>query len=184
MKLSMKHIVAAMFLCVLMGVVSAQPAADKSKLAAELSAALGIEEMFAAYLRACLASNAVYDPKEVFRTNPSYFGGVSPKSAYWPEVESVFRNYQKQICSYVTAADFSKFYADHFASALSKAELQSAIRFYSTAGGKKLRAVNLVANDDFQKYAQSKWGTLTKQSGAEADGEVSKIAQKYKRDPK
>jgi hypothetical protein len=184
MHLSMKRIVAGAFLCALMGAVSAQPATDKSKLAAELSKALGVEEMFAAYLQTCTASDAIYDPKEVFRTNPSYFGGVTPKSAYWPEVEAVYRNYQNQFCSYVTVEDFTKFYTDHYASTLSKTELQSAIRFYSSAVGKKLRTANLSANEAFQKYAQSKWGELYKKSLAEANGEVSKIAQKYKKDPK
>lgn len=184
MKLSMKPIVSAIFLCAIFGSVNAQPTAEKSKLAFELAAAIGVEEMFSTYLRVCTTSNSVYDPNEVFRTNPSFFGGVSPSSVYWREVEAVFQSYQKQVCGYVTSADFSKFYADQYAAVLSMEDLRSAIRFYSSAGGKKLRAVNLLANDAFQKYAQTKLGEMYKKSLAEANGEILKIAKKYKKDPK
>ena len=169
--------------CAFFGSVSANSASDKSKLAAELAFALGTEEMFAAYLRECTASNASYDPIAEFRINPAYFGGISPQSSYWPEVETVYRNYQKEVCGYITPKDFREFYADHFVSALSTEELRAAIRFYSSVGGKKLRTANLSGNEAFQKHAQLKLSALYKKSALEWRADVAKIIQKYKKNP-
>ena len=177
------RLLAVGLICAFFGGLSASSPSDKSKLAAELSTVLGTEEMFAAYLHACTASNVGYDPKDEFRANPAYFGGISPQSSYWPEVETVYRNYQRQVCGYITAADFRKFYADHFASALSAEELRAAIQFYSTVGGKKLRATNLLANEAFQQYAQSKLGALYKKSAFEGRADIAKIVQRYKKNP-
>lgn len=184
MKSSMKRATVAILLFALGASVNAQPTADKTKLAGELSVLLGTEEMFIAYLKECTAPNTIYDSKNVFRSNPSYFGGVSPKSAYWPEIEALYRNYQKRICGYVTPTDFSKFFAGHYATALSTEELKSAIRYYSSAGGKKLRMANVSANAAFQKHAQAKMEELYKNLFAEVNDEVLKITQRYKKDPK
>ena len=175
------RLLAVGLICVFFGSLSASSPSDKPKLAAELSTVLGTEEMFAAYLHACTASNVGYDPKDEFRANPAYFGGISPQSSYWPEIEMVYQNYQRQVCGYLTAADFRKFYADHFVSALSAEEMRSAIRFYSSVAGKKLRTANLSANEAFQMDAQTKLGAQYKKSVFEGRVEVAKIIQRYKK---
>lgn len=179
-----KRLLALGLICAFFGSVSANSIDEKSKLAKELTSALGTEEMFATYLHECTASSVGYDPVAEFRANPDYFGGISPRSSYWAEIEQLYRNYQKQVCSYITPADFREFYANHFVSALSTEELRSAILFYSSVGGKKLRTANLSANEAFQKHAQLKLSVLYKKSALEARADVAKIIQRYKKNPK
>ncbi len=88
------------------------------------------------------------------------------------------------MCGYVTAEEFSRFFAKHYADSLSVEELKSAIAYYSTPGGQKVRTANVTANEAFQKYGQDRIGELYKKTYSEVSNEVVEVIRKYRKDPR
>jgi hypothetical protein len=179
----MRHFILAAALLIPVS-AAAQPTTEHEKLAGELARLLGTEEMFAAYLTQCTAPTSGYDPRHLFRENPAHFGGISPQSAYWPEIEALFQKYQGRMCAYISAAEFSRFFAEYYGRDLTTAELKAAVDFYSTPGGRKVSLANQTANRAFQAFAQAKMQDLYKSTYSEVSAEVVEVIRRYRRNPK
>lgn len=180
----MKRTIVAISLLALITHAVAYPHQQAEQLAGQLAQLLGTKEMFSAYLAQCSAPNSAYDPKYIFKNDPAHFGGISPQSAYWPEIEALFLNYQQRICAYITAEDFEKYFASYYAKTMTIDELKTAIAFYTSPGGKRLSAANQAANAGFQKFAQEKMAELYKKTSAEISSQVVDVIHKYKKAPK
>jgi hypothetical protein len=180
----MKPIFVAVLLVAFAPSALAGPVGKSEQLSKELAELTGTKAMFAAYLQQCVAPNSGYDPNSFFKSNPSYFGGISPKSAYWPEIEALFREYQRQMCNYITPEDFSTYYASYYKKALTENELKASVAFFTTPTGSKFSAANQGANAEFQKYAQEKMSELYKSAYAELNAKLAGIVQKYQKAPK
>src|SRR4030095_12910157 len=95
------------------------------------------------------------DPNVEFNTNPGTFGGLSPQSAYWPEVEAIYERFRATACAYATAEKFERYIGEQFAGQISEADLRAAIAFYESPEGKRLHKASVRVNDSFQAFAQS-----------------------------
>jgi len=154
------------------------------QLAHELARLLGTEEMFSAYLSQCSAPNSGHDPRHLFRENPAHFGGISPQSAYWPEIEALFQKYQRRMCAYISAPEFSRFFSDYYGRSMTTEELKLAVDFYSTSGGRKVSLANQAANREFQAFAQFKMRELYNTTYSEVSTEVVEVIRRYRKDPR
>ncbi len=164
----------------------AQPESRRLELGYELADVLQSATMFEAYLKYCRApmEEGPFDPKFAFRSDPSGFGGVSPQSAYWPEVEAAFQAYQQESCSYLTADRFRDYVARSYADRISTDDLVAAIAFYSSPLGKRLLSATLAINEAFQGYAQEQMALALKSAYPKVGAKLREIARSYQAAPR
>lgn len=178
------HYITATLLLV-SGSAIAQSTPRKLELATELMKVLRIEESFGAYLQECSkAEGSPYDPKIEFRANPGIFGGISPQSVYWPEVEAIYKRFQAASCAYSTPEKFSRFYVQHFAEHVSEEDLRASIAFQSSATGQRLQDAVLSANAGFQKFATQLMSEVYELGRAQFQTDVRALQHMYKTDPR
>lgn len=162
----------------------AEPTARQLELGQKLAGLLRTQSMFEAYLKQCVASDGggVFDPKTTFRTDPGAFGGVSPQSAYWPEVEAIYREYQSETCAYLTPEAVQSFYGRKYAEYTTEADLEAAVEFYSSPVGARLQESSVRINEAFQGYAQELLG-IAYRSAAKVSTKLKELALKYRAKP-
>ncbi|TFW28025.1 DUF2059 domain-containing protein [Massilia horti] len=141
--------------------------------------------MFNAYLVQCEKSEGTYfDPIVLFKNDPGAFRGVSPQSAYWPEVEAAYRRYQVRVCGYLTTDEFTEFVARQFADRTSLDDLRASIAFQSSPAGRRIQQASVAVNEAFQAHAQASLQTAVPDAYKEVQFELAAIAEKYRRAPK
>ncbi len=164
---------------------SARPSNDRSQLGASLMALWELDKLFDAYQKECSSpTTRIYDPTTVFATDPASFGGLTPQSAYWPEVQSAYKKYEERMCQYASREDFASIYSDELTRDLSTAELHDAINFYASPLGKKLISGNARANDVFQREASQRMAKLYRSAYAATASDLAEIVRKYKANPR
>lgn len=129
-------------------VAFAESPKDSNRLARELVQLLRYETQMEAYRDQCMKMAKTVPPESLIKETPEKFGGITPKSPYWPRVVSAYEQYYKELCAKPTASEFLDAMAKVYAERLSIKELKSAVNFYSSASGKKLvDAHKMVAAD-------------------------------------
>lgn len=163
-----------------------EPTTTQLQLGRELANLMRVQAMFDSYLQQCTASSgaAAFDPKTAFSADPGSFGGLSPQSTYWPEVEAIYRAYQKETCAYITSEAFLSFYATKYAESTSETDLRTAIAFYSSPVGKRLQESSVRVNDAFQVYANERLGAAYRTAYKRVHVDLRELMRKYQREPK
>jgi Uncharacterized protein conserved in bacteria (DUF2059) len=164
----------------------AEPTTKQLELGRKLADLLRTQSMFEAYLKQCVASGDanVFDPKTAFRIDPGAFGGVSPQSAYWPEVETIYREYQSETCAYLTPGAFQSFYGRKYAEYATEADLQAAVEFYSSPAGARLQESSVRINEAFQGYAQELIGNASRSAYTKIGAKLKELMRKYRAEPR
>lgn len=123
------------------------------------------------------------DLAAAYRARPGDFLGISPQSAYWPEVKRAWHASHGDRCAgseESPAAILARSYAEH----LSKAELRQAIAFQESPGGRAFIAATEKARVDLENELSARG------DGAEGEGPdafertMLRLKAKYERDPK
>lgn len=135
--------------------------AGSKTLALELAQAHQYPKMFDNFINSCLRTKkmSAYD---LYEANPKYFGGLSPNSKYWSEIEKVTNQYWQDVCQYMSEGEMTDIFIDHYQKEFTDSELIELIDFYSSELGQKIANTNLKANFDFQDFAYS---AMSKKSG-------------------
>ena len=134
--------------------------------------------------KTCGKNSPNFDPKAAYRTDPQSFGGVSPESNYWPEVESAYSKFQSRICAHMSAKDLLGLYAELMTAAMSDDELRQSIAFFSSPAGKRIVAASANAEKELMLRAGDKLQKLAAELWSETRLEVVAIAEKYKKNPR
>jgi hypothetical protein len=120
----------------------ADPASERLTLGRQLVERMGYRDMYERTGRMCShPEGSGLDPKTLVEANPNALGGITPKSAYWPRLEAVFKSYRLSLCQVISADGMLEFMAGNFANRLSAQELRAAITFYSSLEGRSLKHV-------------------------------------------
>lgn len=134
--------------------VGAAPSAETEELGKQLTKLLRFDEMFQSSLKACTEPEGTpFDPRVEFTLSPESFGGISPQSAYWPEVEEIYKRFQFKACSYASPQKLSNFFSERLASKLSAEDLKAAIAFHSSPVGKRIGQATIESDAEFQTFA-------------------------------
>jgi hypothetical protein len=158
---------------------------EKLQDARHLVEIMDYKATFDAYLSQCNKSEGTYfDPITVFKSDPGAFKGISPQSAYWPEVEAAYRRYQNRVCEYFSADAFAEFFAQELASRISMDDLRTAIAFQSSAAGQRLQRASVAVNAAFQTQAQMSLRAVTAEAYKAIQSELVTIIEKYNELPK
>ena len=181
----MRHSLVATILYLFAATVNAAPSATQLALGQELAELLHVRALFNSYLKECTsAASPTFSAKLAFNTSPGSFGGLSPQSAYWPEVEVIYRQFQVATCSYISAEKFLSFYAEELAARNTEEDLRAAIAFNSSPAGRRLQASVLATNEVFQKYAQEQIGAAYAAANGPYQAAIRALVQRYRQDPK
>lgn len=98
---------------------------------------------------ACAAASAAIraDLAAAYRARPGDFHGISPQSAYWPDVVRAWHAYHGDRCDSSPAAILARSYAEN----MSTAELRAVIAFQDSPSGRAFIAATERARADLEK---------------------------------
>lgn len=156
----------------------------KTALAVELADLIQVRRVASEYITRCGVEGTYLDPKRIFDVEPGYFSGISPQSAYWPEVVALYRRYQSTVCSAVTADEYARVFAEQYAQNLSEGELEATVSFFSSATGRRYVSVSSEANFAMLTYMNREMKSAMERAFKEAQQEVQAIVLRYRKDPK
>jgi len=176
----------APLLCLLIACTShAQPPEVRLKLSEQLVDLMHVRTMFNAYLRQCNEpEGSPFDPKIEFKANPGSFGGVSPQSAYWPEVESIYGRFRASACAYATADKFAAHYSQQLALRSSEQDLRAAIAYFSSPAGRRMQEVAVTVNESFQKFASELMLQAYGVAREQFQADIQALLRKYQKEPR
>lgn len=132
----------------------------------------------------CVPSKEVgADLAAAYRARPGDFHGISPQSAYWPEVKRAWHAARGDRCANPEespAAILARSYAEH----LSTAELRQVLAFQESAAGRAFIAATEKARADLDQELSAR-GEGDEVAGPEAFERVMlRLKTRYERDPK
>jgi len=163
----------------------AEATPEKMALAKELVRLLQFDQVQADYLTECAKPATSSSAAAIaYRQHPEAFGGLSPKSAYWSEVETVYTHYREKTCEYATSEGIANFFAEKFAERASVDDLRASIAFNSSPVGQRILAIEVSANRDFQKYANELVLKATEEAEYQYQKEIAVLVQKFRTAPR
>ena len=155
------------------------------QLSAQLSELMRVRTMVDAVLKQCNdPESSSADARSSFTSSPGSFGGISPQSAYWPEVEAIYTDYRNGMCTYLTVDGFLAYYAGVLAERNSEEDLRAALLFYSSSAGKRFQDSVVMASVAFQDYASDSMKRSTTEATEKYQGAMRAIIRKYKKEPR
>ncbi|WP_390343091.1 DUF2059 domain-containing protein [Variovorax boronicumulans] len=161
------------------------PGDRKLALATELTTLMQIRRIAEDYLSHCSKPEGSYlDPQRIFSAEPGFFGGVSPQSAYWPEVVALYARYQAQACHSVSADKYAAFFAEQYAAKLSEEELEASLAFFASTAGRRYNAVSAETNVALQAYLTKEMARVVGDAFKDVQRDLRGILLKYKNDPR
>ena len=162
-----------------------QPQHERLNAAKQLAQLLQLDRLFQAYLSACESpENTPFDPRLAFKSDPGGFGGISPQSAYWPEVEKIYATYRATACAYATSEKYSQYFVEQYARRLSLEDLKAAIAFYSSPVGKRLQEAVVSADHEFQHYANKLLLEAYDIANTQYQRDIKDLQRRYRANPR
>jgi hypothetical protein len=155
------------------------------KLSNELSELMQIRTMFEASIKHCKEpKGSSFDPKTEFKADPGSFGGVSPQSVYWPEVEAIYARRLATSCSYTTTDKFAAYYSQQIAQRSTEEDLQAAVAYLSSPAGRRLQSAAVEVNESYQKFAQELMVQSYGSGHEQYQSEIRVVMRKYQKEPR
>ena len=175
---------AALCCLILCSAVCADTTSDKRVLSQQLTKLLRVEEAFKGYVEGCSSATMAADAAAVsYREHPETFGGMSPDSVYWPEVEKIYLRYQTAVCSDVTVESITTFSSKQYAAQMSESDLRAAIKFYSTPVGQLIVQSELRINSALQDQARETMRAARVNAEDQYQRDISVLIKKFQHDP-
>jgi hypothetical protein len=115
--------------------------------------------------------------------NPAGFGGISPQSAYWPEVAAAYRDIFSVMCGSSTSNSLEALRVKAY-STMSLADLRTAVDFYSSPVAHEMK---LAAKRSLKDANATTTGIYSEEAKAAQEKFVEamdQLAKKYKADPR
>lgn len=163
--------------------VHAVQSSPKQQLAMQLTQLMQIKRIATVFLSKCTLLDGSYlDPKRIYASDQSYFGGVSPQSKYWPEIVATYAKYQAKACHSVTADDYVNFYAREYEKAMTENELRATVKFFSSPSGHRYNTASIAAGSALQAFMVGKMTVAVEAALKGAQAEVGSIAVRYSKD--
>lgn len=107
------------------------------------------------------------------------YGGISPQSAYWPDVEAL--RYQEKIAFCPDVEATSRRLSDTVASSMSPAQREATLAFFESEVGKKLLAAADTASGEINIEAET---ARYRERITEMYRKLDELKQRYRKDPR
>lgn len=158
---------------------------SKAKLSVRLATLLDQGGTWQRFQAECmLPTGTLFDPDVIYRSQPSYFGGISPKSVYWPRIRQIYRGYQSSVCTAISPSVVDDTVALQLNSALSEDDIRVAIAFYSTDAGRRISQASGQANDQVRKVLSDAVRQLSSTAYVSTTKALTGIAQEFQKNPR
>lgn len=119
-----------------------------------------------------------------YRASPAEFHGISPQSAYWPEVEKAWHDYYVVRCGAQSDESPAEIIARSYAANLSTAQLREVLAFQESPSGRAFIAATQRAREELEGAA----APTTRSDPADASATflqaMLRLKAKYERAPK
>lgn len=160
--------------------------AEKLELSRRIVSLLNLERQFDAQIAACAAvpENSTLNPNFEFRRNPAHFGGVSPQSKYWSEVEAAYAKYRQTVCGYMTRSEFIEYSAKSYAERTTLEQLRAAVKFYESADGGAFLKANAAVGVAMQYELVARMRDASARADPIVRAELDRIADQYRNNSK
>lgn len=129
-------------------------------------------------------TDAATDARKAYEANPLAFAGLSPRSAYWPEVEALYLRYRKDACGANTARDAKEIYVKVFAQRLSPGELERAAAHMATPEGQALQAASREAARMLSAHQAAGQERATAAAVLRFRERMQELAARFRADPR
>jgi hypothetical protein len=121
------------------------------------------------------------DLAAAYRTRPGDFHGISPQSAYWPEVVRAWHAYRGDRCGGDSpTAILARSYAEN----MSTAELRDVIAFQDSPSGRAFIAATQRARADLDNILAKRAGGDAEDAADSFQREMLRLKAQYEDDPK
>lgn len=104
--------------------------------------------------QACLPAPATFgaELKREYSERPADFGGISPQSAYWPEVEEL--NYQQRLAGCQSSTRLVTKWGEILVRDLAPADIDAALAFHTSSAGQRYSAALAKASQEFIAFSR------------------------------
>ncbi|MES2759722.1 MAG: DUF2059 domain-containing protein [Pseudomonadota bacterium] len=127
------------------------------------------------------ASEAIgADLPAAYRARPGDFRGISPQSAYWPEVRRAWHAYHGGSCDDSPAAILAR----SFAESMSTAELRDVVAFQDSPSGRAFVAAAVRARADLEKELAARAARDPEEAAKTFEQAMRELQARYERAPK
>lgn len=119
-----------------------------------------------------------------YRANPADFHGISPRSAYWPDVEQIWRDYYIDRCAAQSDDSPAAIIARSYAANLSTVQLREVVAFQESPSGRAFIAATAKARQDLESAPAARTGQDADAASATFRQAMLRLKAKYERAPK
>lgn len=119
-----------------------------------------------------------------YRASPGQFHGISPQSAYWPEVEQVWRARSVDRCAAQSDESPAAIIARRYAANLSTTELREVVAFQESPSGRAFIAATRLARQDLESPPAARPRRDTDAASTTFRQAMLRLKEKYERAPK
>ena len=167
--------------------VHADDAAERGALAQRLADLLEVRTQYSLANARCRQSDADLERAllELLLKHPVEFGGLSPKSEYWPEARTAYREYVDSACELTSGDRLEPLFVKNYAETMTVADLRAAEAFYSSPAGRTLQAANRKIFEEVTELAYRRANEAQPTAAALTYRQSMLILRnKYKQDPR
>lgn len=162
----------------------AEPSPQQLDIGGQVASLMDYKAMFQGFEHDCRAQTAPeFNPSKMFEANANAFGGITPRSLYWPRIEAIYRQYLNSVCSLIVPDDLNEIFGKQLASRLSESDLKATLAFFSTKAGQNLQHAMISVNEEHRRRIQTGVG-VSSTPYQEASKALSAVLQEYQRVPK
>lgn len=119
-----------------------------------------------------------------YRANPAEFHGISPQSAYWPDVERAWNAYYVDRCAAQTDDAPAVIVARRYAANLSTDELREVLAFQESPSGRAFIAATRLARQDLESPPEAPTRRDTDDASTTFRQAMLRLKAMYERAPK
>jgi hypothetical protein len=154
------------------------------KLSSPLVELMNIRAASDSALQACKdPKNRVVTATSDYKANPNAFGGISPKSAYWPEVEAVYEPLRRDHLCICQLGEFVAFWVKTLAEQ-SEAVLRAAVAYWASSAGKRMQPPCFGLAKFFSSSPTEKSRMPTEAARLRFRAELTELRRKYEAHPR
>ena len=124
------------------------------------------------------------DIAAAYRASPGDFHGISPQSAYWPEVEQAWHAYYADRCAAQGDESPAAIVARRYAANLSTDELRDVLAFQESPSGRAFIEATRLARQDLESPPETPTRPGTDEASTAFRQAMLRLKAKYERAPK
>jgi hypothetical protein len=175
----------ALLLAASCGLCFADERADKMAAANQLVELLQIGKLVARQAADCVpkAEDRAARAKSAYEKDPKPFGGITPQSQHWQEVEHLYERFYVETCLYLQPDIAKNAYASALAEGVSLPALEAAIRFYSSPDGQLYASESTKAMAEYCSDVQLQVQAMRTLAQTNYRNGLRKLTERYKADP-